>query len=139
VEALADAGFVVAAINHPGDNGNDSSRRNALSVWASRPANMVRLLDFMLNDWTGRAAIDPAKIGFFGFSLGGYTGLVLAGANSWHLTSALAQELVWSAPRPNSESPGVALAPSSDRDGYGALQPWVSASAGSKRAAFRDG
>src|SRR5262249_8570984 len=48
-EALADAGFIVAAINHPGDTANDSSRRNTLSVWASRPADMVRLLDFMLN------------------------------------------------------------------------------------------
>jgi predicted dienelactone hydrolase len=80
-EALADAGFIVAAINHPGDTANDSSRRNTLSVWASRPADMVRLLDFMLHDWKDRTAIDPARIGFFGFSLGGYTGLVLAGAN----------------------------------------------------------
>ncbi|HJZ81728.1 MAG TPA: alpha/beta fold hydrolase [Pyrinomonadaceae bacterium] len=80
-EALADAGFIVAAINHPGDTANDSSRRNTLSVWASRPADMVRLLDFMLNDWKNREVIDPAKIGFFGFSLGGYTGLVLVGAN----------------------------------------------------------
>jgi predicted dienelactone hydrolase len=80
-EALADAGFVVAAINHPGDNGNDSSRRDSLSVLASRPADIIRLLDFMLNDWKDRAAIDPVRIGFFGFSLGGYTGLVLAGAN----------------------------------------------------------
>jgi predicted dienelactone hydrolase len=80
-EALADAGFVVAAINHPGDNGNDSSQRDSLSVLASRPADMIHLLDFMLNDWKGRATIDHAKIGFFGFSLGGYTGLVLAGGN----------------------------------------------------------
>ena len=80
-EALADAGFVVAAINHPGDNSNDSSQRDNLSVWVSRPAEMVRLLDFMLNDWKDRAVLDPARIGFFGFSLGGYTGLVLAGAN----------------------------------------------------------
>ena len=80
-EALADAGFVVAAINHPGDTANDSSQRDSLSVWASRPADMVRLLDFMLNDWKDKAAIDRARIGFFGFSLGGYTGLVLAGAN----------------------------------------------------------
>jgi predicted dienelactone hydrolase len=79
-EALADAGFVVAAINHPGDTANDSSQRDSLSVWASRPADMVRLLDFMLNDWKDRAAIDPARIGFFGFSKGGYTGLVLTGA-----------------------------------------------------------
>jgi predicted dienelactone hydrolase len=78
-EALADAGFVVAAINHPGDNGNDSSQRDSLSVLASRPADMIRLLEFMLSGWKDRAVIDPAKIGFFGFSAGAYTGLVLAG------------------------------------------------------------
>jgi predicted dienelactone hydrolase len=78
-EALADAGFVVAAINHPGDNGDDPSRRDDLSVFASRPVDMVRLLDFMLHDWKDKAVVDPAEIGFFGFSKGGYTGLVLAG------------------------------------------------------------
>jgi predicted dienelactone hydrolase len=80
-EALASAGFVVAAINHPGDNGNDSSQRDSLSVLAQRPADMIRLLDFMLSSWKDRAAIDPAKVGFFGFSAGAYTGLVLAGGN----------------------------------------------------------
>jgi predicted dienelactone hydrolase len=79
-EALADAGFVVAAINHPGDNGNDPSKAEDLSVWATRPADMVRLLDFMLHDWKDKAAIDPARVGLFGFSKGGYTGLVLIGA-----------------------------------------------------------
>jgi predicted dienelactone hydrolase len=79
-EALADAGFVVAAINHPGDNGNDPSKSEDLSVWASRPADMVGLLDFMLHDWKNKAVIDPARIGLFGFSKGGYTGLVLIGA-----------------------------------------------------------
>lgn len=81
VEALVDAGFVVAAINHPGDNGSDSSQSDSLSVLASRPADMIRLLDFMLIEWKDKAAIDPARIGFFGFSMGGYTGLVLAGGN----------------------------------------------------------
>lgn len=78
-EALADAGFIVAAINHPGDTTSDSSRRDTLPVWGSRPADIVRLLDFMLNDWKDMAAIDPAKVGFFGFSLGGFTGLVRMG------------------------------------------------------------
>ena len=78
-EALADAGFIVAAINHPGDTANDSSRRNTLSVWESRPVDIVRLLDFMLKEWKDRAVIDPAKVGFFGFSLGGATGFVLMG------------------------------------------------------------
>jgi predicted dienelactone hydrolase len=80
-EALADAGFVVAAINHTGDNGNDSSQRDSLSVLAPRPADMIRLLDFMLNNWRDRAVIDRTKIGFFGFSAGAFTGLVLAGGN----------------------------------------------------------
>jgi predicted dienelactone hydrolase len=79
-EALADAGFVVAAINHPGDTPNDSSKRDTLSLWASRPEDMVRLLDFMLNDWKDKASVDRTRVGFFGFSFGGYTGLVLAGA-----------------------------------------------------------
>src|SRR3954466_476893 len=43
VEALADAGFVVAAINHPGDNGKDSSKRDTLSLFESRPQDMIRL------------------------------------------------------------------------------------------------
>jgi predicted dienelactone hydrolase len=78
-EALADAGFVVAAINHPGDNGNDPSRHDDLSVFASRPVDMIRLLDFILHDWKDKTVVDPARIGFFGFSKGGYTGLVLVG------------------------------------------------------------
>jgi predicted dienelactone hydrolase len=78
--ALADAGFVVAAINHPGDNGNDPAQAEDLSVFGSRPADMVRLIDFMLSDWKDRAVIDPVRIGLFGFSKGGYTGLVLIGA-----------------------------------------------------------
>ncbi|WP_426424934.1 alpha/beta hydrolase family protein [Bradyrhizobium genosp. A] len=78
-EALADAGFIVAAINHPGDSYGDSSRRDTLSVWGSRPADVVSLLDFMLKNWKDRAVIDPAKVGFFGFSLGGATGFVLMG------------------------------------------------------------
>ncbi|WP_316168495.1 MULTISPECIES: alpha/beta hydrolase family protein [unclassified Bradyrhizobium] len=80
-EALADAGFVVAAISHPGDSFGDDAQRDSLSNWESRPAHIVRLIDFMLNDWKDKAAIDPDRIGFFGFSKGGYTGLVLAGAD----------------------------------------------------------
>jgi predicted dienelactone hydrolase len=78
--ALADAGFVVAAINHSGDNGNDTSRSDELSSFLSRPADLVRLLDFVLKYWKHKAVVDPSKIGLFGFSKGGYTGLALVGA-----------------------------------------------------------
>ncbi|WGY71519.1 alpha/beta hydrolase [Burkholderia cepacia] len=80
-ETLADAGYVVAAINHPGDTFSDMSRAADLGEFAERPADIKRLVDYMLAKAPDAARIDPARIGFFGFSRGGYTGLVLAGAN----------------------------------------------------------
>src|SRR6476659_2237009 len=35
--ALADAGFVVAALNHPGDTAKDPARTDDLSIYASGP------------------------------------------------------------------------------------------------------
>jgi hypothetical protein len=61
---LAGAGFVVAAINHPGDNGGDSSQRDSLSVLASRPTDLIRLFGFMLHDCKDREAIGYAKSAF---------------------------------------------------------------------------
>jgi predicted dienelactone hydrolase len=79
-ETLADAGFVAVAINHPGDNALDLSNFNEPSIYVSRPNDIRRTLDFVLDQSPPRASIDPHAIGFFGFSRGGYTGLVLAGA-----------------------------------------------------------
>ncbi len=79
-EALADAGFVVAAISHPGDNFQDLSRQQHLSAFATRPVDLRRLVDFMLSTWAGRASIDAGRVGAFGFSRGGYTGLAAIGA-----------------------------------------------------------
>ncbi|WP_420212216.1 alpha/beta hydrolase family protein [Burkholderia aenigmatica] len=80
-ETLADAGYVVAAINHPGDTHTDMSHAADLRELVERPEDIKRLVDYMLANGPDAAHIDPARIGFFGFSRGGYTGLVLAGAN----------------------------------------------------------
>ncbi|TWB12502.1 putative dienelactone hydrolase [Rhizobium sp. ERR 1071] len=80
-EALADAGFIVVAINHPHANHADMSRANGLGVLIERPADIKRIVDFMLGASPDAARIDPQRIGFYGFSQGGYTGLVVAGAN----------------------------------------------------------
>ncbi|MGS0894014.1 alpha/beta hydrolase family protein [Burkholderia stagnalis] len=80
-ETLADAGYVVAAINHPGDTFSDMSRAADLRELAERPVDIKRLIDYLLGSAPDAARIDPARIGFFGFSRGGYTGLVLAGGN----------------------------------------------------------
>lgn len=80
-ETLADAGFVVVALDHPGDTHFDMSRAGDISVLIERPTDIKRLIDFMLGASPDAAKIDPERIGFFGFSRGGYTGLVVAGAN----------------------------------------------------------
>ncbi|RXT42792.1 alpha/beta hydrolase family protein [Bradyrhizobium betae] len=80
-ETLADNGFVVAAINHPGDTAQDLSRSGDLSVFIERPADIKRLIDFMIGASSFAARIDHDRIGFFGFSRGGYTGLILLGAD----------------------------------------------------------
>lgn len=80
-ETLADNGFIVAAINHPGDTSQDMGRSNDLSVFVERPTDIKRLIDFMISASPFAARIDQDRIGFFGFSRGGYTGLVLLGAN----------------------------------------------------------
>ena len=44
-----------------------------------RPAAIKRVIDHMLTVWPGHAKLDPERIGVFGFSRGGYTGLVAVG------------------------------------------------------------
>jgi predicted dienelactone hydrolase len=80
-ETLANAGFIVAAINHPGDTSKDMSRSDDLAAFVERPTDIKRLIDYMLQASPIATKIDAQQIGFFGFSRGGYTGLVLIGAN----------------------------------------------------------
>jgi predicted dienelactone hydrolase len=75
-QALARAGFVVAALSHTGDTYDDQSRA-AQPVY--RPAQVKRLIDYMTGEWSGRGRVDPGRIGVFGFSIGGFTALVSSG------------------------------------------------------------
>lgn len=74
--ALARAGFVVAAVSHRGDSGADQSQ--VLKLWR-RPAQLQRVITYMLQSWSEHERLDPQKIGAFGFSNGGFTVLVAAG------------------------------------------------------------
>jgi len=92
-QTLADAGFVAAAINHPGDTTADMSRSGDLSVFIERPTDIKRLIDFMIDASPAASRIDPSRIGFFGFSRGGYTGLVLIGGNpDWVVAADLCKQ-----------------------------------------------
>jgi predicted dienelactone hydrolase len=78
--ALADAGFVVASFNHPGDSYGDEAATNQIGVFHSRPHHVSRVISYMTETWTDRRRIDAQAVGVFGFSRGGYTALVLGAA-----------------------------------------------------------
>jgi predicted dienelactone hydrolase len=81
-EALADAGFAVVAINHTQDSMDNMGGKTAqdISSFLVRPIDVQRTLSFLLDHPPAGTTFDRHRIGFFGFSRGGYTGLVLAGA-----------------------------------------------------------
>lgn len=79
-EVLADAGFAVVALNHPFDSDANIRQSNAAAALTARPQNVKRVIDYMLGLSPVAAKLDARRIGFFGFSRGGYTGLMLAGA-----------------------------------------------------------
>ncbi|WP_158930556.1 dienelactone hydrolase family protein [Acidisphaera sp. S103] len=78
-EALADAGFVVVAITHTGDNSRDHSVSFTRRNFVDRPRHVTRTIDFMLRTWSGRGSIDQGRIGIFGHSAGGATALIAIG------------------------------------------------------------
>jgi predicted dienelactone hydrolase len=80
-EFLADAGFAVVAINHSQDSTLDIGGKTAddISAFLIRPVDIKRTIDFFEHHPLAGVDIDLRHIGFFGFSRGGYTGLVLAG------------------------------------------------------------
>lgn len=80
-EHLADAGFVVAALNHPGDTALDKSLFYDLSIYMQRPLDVKRVIDYLTGASPLATTIDPNRIGIYGFSRGGYTALVAIGGN----------------------------------------------------------
>jgi len=74
--ALAQAGFVVAAVMHTGDNFADQSKEASMM---DRARHISRVIDHMLTKWPGRDRIDATRIGVFGHSSGGFTALAVVG------------------------------------------------------------
>jgi predicted dienelactone hydrolase len=80
IEALVSKGFVVVTLLHPGDNLHDHSRLGALSNLYGRPLQVSETISAALLDPRVAAMVDPHKIGVIGYSAGGETALILAGA-----------------------------------------------------------
>jgi predicted dienelactone hydrolase len=78
--ALARAGFVAAAVEHPRDNFHDTSGFATDLQLIGRPHHIVALIDALLAHATVGPLVDRDRIGMAGFSAGGYTALLIAGA-----------------------------------------------------------
>ena len=78
--ALARAGFVVAAVEHPRDNFRDENGFGTDLQLIGRPHHMVALIDGALAHTAIGGIIDRSRIGMTGHSAGGYTALLVAGA-----------------------------------------------------------
>jgi predicted dienelactone hydrolase len=104
-EALAAAGFVVAAVDHHGNTATEERYRphGFVLPW-ERARDLSVVIDRLFADPVVRPHIDETRVGAAGFSLGGYTVLALAGA---HLTFADWQRRCAAQP----DGPGCTLPP----------------------------
>jgi predicted dienelactone hydrolase len=80
--ALAAHGFMVAGANHPGNTALEPYTAEGFLLWWERARDLTTILNALLEDAEFGPAIDVKRVGVAGFSLGGYTALVLAGART---------------------------------------------------------
>jgi predicted dienelactone hydrolase len=80
-EVLAANGYIVAAMDHFGNTWNNKIPECYARPW-ERPMDISFVLDQLLESAQFKTRIDPNKIGFAGYSLGGATGIWIAGAEA---------------------------------------------------------
>ncbi len=78
--SLARKGFVVVAVLHPGDNYKDHSRLGTLSNLYGRPIQISEAITATLADPMLSPFVNINQVGVIGYSAGGETALILAGA-----------------------------------------------------------
>ncbi|AZE95608.1 putative lipoprotein signal peptide [Pseudomonas orientalis] len=76
--ALAQRGYIVAAVNHPGTTSKDRSTNAAAQLW-QRPKDLSRAIDAVLARPKQFGAVAQNRIAAVGHSLGGWTVLEIAG------------------------------------------------------------
>ena len=80
--ALARAGYIAAAVNHPGNNALEPYTAEGFVLWWERATDLSEVIDGMLADPEFGPRIGRDRIGAAGFSIGGYTVLALGGARA---------------------------------------------------------
>ncbi|WP_440549952.1 alpha/beta hydrolase family protein [Stenotrophomonas maltophilia] len=78
--ALARDGYLVIAVDHPGNNGADEMTLTGSTLSWLRADDLRAALAAVQADPILGRHVDPARLGVVGFSAGGYTALLAAGA-----------------------------------------------------------
>jgi len=76
---LAKNGYIVASVEHYGNNRNNNELENTTENLMNRPRHIILAIDAMLSDDEFCRNIAPNRIAMIGHSMGGYTALALAG------------------------------------------------------------
>jgi predicted dienelactone hydrolase len=80
--ALARAGFIAVAVDHPGNNSNAKLTPEGMALWWERATDLTDVLNGMLAEESFAPHIDASRVAATGYSLGGYTVMELAGART---------------------------------------------------------
>jgi predicted dienelactone hydrolase len=78
--ALARSGYIVVAVDHPGNNAIDELTVTGATLWWDRAEDLRSALAAIERDPQIAAHVDPSRVGVAGLSAGGFTTLVAAGA-----------------------------------------------------------
>jgi predicted dienelactone hydrolase len=77
---MAQQGYIVIAVDHPGNNGQDKMTVPGAIMFWDRPGDLAAALERVKSDPEIAAHMDLRRLGVAGFSAGGFTALATAGA-----------------------------------------------------------
>jgi predicted dienelactone hydrolase len=78
---LAQQGYIVVAVDHPGNNGVDKMTVAGATMFWDRPGDLQAALDAVSADPQISIHMDLKRLGVAGFSAGGFTALAAGGAH----------------------------------------------------------
>ncbi|MGD0340493.1 MAG: alpha/beta fold hydrolase [Bacteroidales bacterium] len=80
---LAKNGYIVAMLEHYGNNRNNNELEKSIENLQYRPRHVSLTIDYLLSENIFGQSISVDKIAIIGHSFGGYTALALAGGKPW--------------------------------------------------------
>lgn len=83
---LARNGYVVAMLEHAGNNRNNNELEGTHENLVNRPRHVRLTIDAVSSDPQLSACVQPDNVAIIGHSIGGYTALAVAGGTPWSET-----------------------------------------------------